>query len=192
MFSRRSAHDPHPNALTLALNHARAAGRDVLDLTGSNPTGAGIPYASEAIVQAFANPRRSSTSPSRSVSARRAKPSRLTSGCTARGLDPDHVLTASTSEAYSFLFKLLADPGEAILVPQPSYPLFEHLATFEEVRAVPYPLAYDGEWHIDLPALRDAKTETCARLSSSARTIPRARISRRTSFARSRRRGSPS
>ena len=66
------------------------------------------------------------------------------------------LLTASTSEAYSFLFKLLADPGDAVLVPQPSYPLFEHLATFEGARVVPYPLAYDGEWHVDLPALRAA------------------------------------
>src|SRR6185437_1875960 len=66
------------------------------------------------------------------------------------------VLTASTSEAYAFLFKLLCDPGDEVLVPIPSYPLFEHLARLESVRAVPYRLAYDGAWHVDLPSVRDA------------------------------------
>jgi aspartate/methionine/tyrosine aminotransferase len=66
------------------------------------------------------------------------------------------VLTASTSEAYAFLFKLLCDPGDEVLVPSPSYPLFEHLARLESVRAVPYRLAYDGAWHVDLPSVRAA------------------------------------
>src|ERR1019366_8943823 len=66
--------------------------------------------------------------------------------------------TASTSEAYAFLFKLLCDPGDEVLVPVPSYPLFEHLARLESVRAVPYRLAYDGAWHIDLGSARDAVT----------------------------------
>src|SRR6185312_106731 len=68
------------------------------------------------------------------------------------------VLTASTSEAYAFLFKLLCDPGDEILVPRPSYTLFEHLARLESVRAVPYRVAYDGAWHLDLPSVRDAVT----------------------------------
>jgi aspartate/methionine/tyrosine aminotransferase len=75
-------------------------------------------------------------------------------------IDPSRVmLTASTSEAYSFLFKLLCDPGDAVLVPAPSYPLFEHLATFESVRLVPYALAYDGAWHVDLPSVSRAIDE---------------------------------
>ena len=157
MFSRRSAHDPRPNALTVALQSARAAGREVLDLTVSNPTTAGIPYAREAIVQAFADPRALAYAPE--PFGLRAAREAVAADHRAHGtpIDADRViLTASTSEAYSFLFKLLADPGDAVLVPQPSYPLFEHLATFESVRVVPYPLAYDGEWHIDLPALRGA------------------------------------
>jgi alanine-synthesizing transaminase len=157
MFSKRSAHDPRPNALTLALNRARETGRPVLDLTVSNPTTAGIPYAREAITAAFADPRALEYAPEPFGirSAREAVAADLRAHGSA--IDADHVvLTASTSEAYSFLFKLLADPGDAILVPQPSYPLFEHLATFESVRVVPYPLAYDGEWHVDLPAMRDA------------------------------------
>ena len=64
------------------------------------------------------------------------------------------VLTASTSEAYSFLFKLLCDPGDTILVPRPSYPLFEYLAGLESVQVEPYPLGYDGTWHVDLAQLR--------------------------------------
>jgi hypothetical protein len=68
------------------------------------------------------------------------------------------VLTASTSEAYAFLFKLLCDPGDEVLVPVPSYPLFEHLARLESVRAVPYRLAYDGAWHVDLASARVATT----------------------------------
>jgi aspartate/methionine/tyrosine aminotransferase len=66
------------------------------------------------------------------------------------------VLTASTSEAYGFLFKLLCDPGDEVLVPRPSYPLFEHLAQLEGVRAVPYRAAYDGAWHVDVPSVRAA------------------------------------
>ncbi len=69
------------------------------------------------------------------------------------------VVTASTSEAYAFLFKLLADPGDEVLVPSPSYPLFEFLAGLEGVKTVPYPLGYDGEWHLDQSGLQDAVRE---------------------------------
>jgi aspartate/methionine/tyrosine aminotransferase len=68
------------------------------------------------------------------------------------------VLTASTSEAYGFAFKLLCDPGDEVLVPAPSYPLLEHLAQLEHVRLRPYRLAYDGAWHVDLESLRCART----------------------------------
>ena len=75
----------------------------------------------------------------------------------ARPIDPHRVaLTASTSEAYACLFKLLCDPGDRVLVPQPSYPLLEHLARFEGVEPVPYPLSYHGTWRIDIPALAEA------------------------------------
>ncbi|MGO8997192.1 MAG: pyridoxal phosphate-dependent aminotransferase [Polyangiaceae bacterium] len=161
MFSKRSAHDPRPNALTLALNGERDRGRSLLDLTVSNPTSAGIPFASEAILRALADGRGLvyEPAPFGLLSAREAVAAEIRAG--GSGIHADRiVLTASTSEAYSFLFKLLADPGDSVLVPQPSYPLFEHLATFESVRVVPYPLAYDGEWHIDLPALKGAIDRT--------------------------------
>ena len=85
-----------------------------------------------------------------------------------RGLDvdPAHlVLTASTSEAYAFLFKLLCDPGDAVAVPRPSYPLFEYLARLEGVEVVPYPLRYDGEWHA-----RPRRRGSCARRRAPARS----------------------
>ena len=73
----------------------------------------------------------------------------------------DVMLTASTSEAYAFLFKLLCDAGDAVLVPAPSYPLFEHLAELEGVQAVPYRLEYDGAWHVDVDSVRRAVTSRC-------------------------------
>ena len=74
-------------------------------------------------------------------------------------VDPGHiVLTASSSEAYALLFKLLADPGDHVLVPRPSYPLFEYLARLESVEPVPYPLSYDGEWHLPADAVESALT----------------------------------
>lgn len=85
----------------------------------------------------------------------------------ARGLavDPDDiVLTASTSEAYGLLFKLFCDPGDEVLVPEPSYPLFDVLARLEGVRAVPYRHEYDGAWYVDLDSLR-------ARRSARTRAI---------------------
>jgi hypothetical protein len=73
---------------------------------------------------------------------------------------PEHLLlTASTSEAYAYLFKLLTDPGDQVLVPSPSYPLFEFLANMESVSVRPYPLEYHGEWRIDVPALAEAITD---------------------------------
>src|SRR5258705_11646053 len=63
------------------------------------------------------------------------------------------IVTASTSEAYGFIFKLLADAGDEVLVPRPSYPLFEFLAALESVRVVNYPLTYDGHWAVDFDTL---------------------------------------
>lgn len=124
----------------------------MLDLTESNPTRAALPYASGAILEAMASPDALLYEPASFGlgSAREAVAKELRA-------DPARVvLTASTSEAYAFLFKLLCDPGDEVLVPVPSYPLFEHLARLEAVRAVPYRLAYDGAWHVDLDSLRSA------------------------------------
>src|ERR1700689_5056991 len=143
MFSSRPSVDLAPNPLAVALEAARAASREVLDLTESNPTRAGLPYAREAILAALARsaalvyePAPFEIPPAREAVARELS---------AHGPPVDAfrvVLTASTSEAYAFLFKLLCDPGDEVLVPVPSYPLFEHLARLESVRAVPYRLAY--------------------------------------------------
>jgi alanine-synthesizing transaminase len=157
MFSSRSSFDLSPNPLAAAL--ARREGRGVLDLTTSNPTRAAIPYDREAILSALALPPSLVYEPAPfGLDAARAAVARDLS---AHGpaVDPARVvLTASTSEAYAFLFKLLCDPGDEVLVPRPSYPLFEHLARLESVAAVPYRVAYDGAWHIDLPSVREAIT----------------------------------
>jgi alanine-synthesizing transaminase len=155
LFSSRSRFDLSPNALARALSSARS--RPLLDLTESNPTRAGLPYDRDAILASLALPSSLLYEPCPfGLSAAREAVARVLS---AQGpaVDPSRVvLTASTSEAYALLFKLLCDPGDEVLVPCPSYPLFEHLAQVESVRAVPYPLAYDGAWHVDLPTLRTA------------------------------------
>ena len=160
MFSRRTAHETATNALTRALEASRARGERVIDLTVSNPTLAGIPYDRDAILRALSDPRALEYAPEPFglPHAREA----VAADFRAHGiatLAPRIVLTASTSEAYAFLFKLLCDPGDQVLVPEPSYPLFEHLATFECVELVPYALAYDGEWHVDVASMRSAITD---------------------------------
>jgi alanine-synthesizing transaminase len=163
-LSRRTAFDEQPNPLALALERAheeeRRGGRSVLDLTVANPTTAGLAYDREAILTALADPRALvyEPLPFGLPSARAA----VAEDHAARGFTvrPEQVLlTASTSEAYSFLFKLLCDPGDELLAPAPSYPLFEHLARFESVKLVPYPLRYDGAWHLDVGEVRARVTE---------------------------------
>jgi aspartate/methionine/tyrosine aminotransferase len=161
MFSpRRSAFDLSPNPLARALARARAAGRPILDLTESNPTRASLPYPELELRTALADPLslKYEPAPFGLPSAREAVARELGRG-RPEPVDPGRVvLTASTSEAYAFLFKLLCEPGDDVLVPRPSYPLFEHLAQLEAVRAVPYRLAYDGSWHVDLASVRAAVT----------------------------------
>jgi alanine-synthesizing transaminase len=148
MFSRRSAFDRTHNRLERARGAAAEAGRNVLDLTESNPTRAELPPA-RAALRALAHPdaRHYDPDPLGLPSARAA----LSTWLRAHGqsVPPEQiVLTASTSEAYAFVFKLLCDPGDDVLVPTPSYPLFEHLARLEAVHARGYRLQYDGRWHL--------------------------------------------
>jgi alanine-synthesizing transaminase len=150
MFSRRTALPRVTNALTLALERTREARSALLDLTVSNPTTAGLPYDAPRVLSALADARALEYAPSPFglLTARQAVAQLYAEGGVV--IDPSHiVLTASTSEAYAFLFKLLCDDGDDVLVPQPSYPLFDLLARFEGVRLTPYSLAYDGRWHID-------------------------------------------
>jgi aspartate/methionine/tyrosine aminotransferase len=157
MFSRRLAWSSPRNRLARRLGERRAAGAAILDLTESNPTRAGLPYPAEAIAAALADPGAAAYDP-RPRGAAEARGA-VAAFYARRGhdVDPERVvLTASTSEAYAILFKLLADPGDAVLVPRPSYPLFDYLAALESVRAADYPIVHDGRWRIDLEALEGA------------------------------------
>ncbi|MDI7269132.1 MAG: pyridoxal phosphate-dependent aminotransferase [Myxococcota bacterium] len=159
MFSGRSRFERDRNAPAVAIERARAAGRRIVDLTVSNPTAAGIPYDAEAILAALSDPRalRYEPEPFGLPAAREAVAGLMAE----RGVQAPAgriVLTASTSEAYAFLFNLLCDPGDEVLVPAPSYPLLDMLARLESVRLVPYRLEYDGEWRVDVDSLRAAVT----------------------------------
>ena len=154
MFSSRLPWDLRPNRLSLALQACRRAGAPILDLTESNPTRAGFSYPGEQILEALSGVRSLfyEPQPAGSAEARAA----VAGYYRARGhqVEPERIIvTASTSESYAFLFKLLADPGDEVLVPRPSYPLFEFLAALESVRPVPYPLVYHGAWSVDFDAL---------------------------------------
>lgn len=158
MFSRRASIDFTPNRQAEALAELRARGTPVIDLTQSNPTEAGFVYP-DALLGPLANQAGLLYEPS-ALGLRPAREA-VCKEYARRGIDvsADRVaLTASSSEAYSFLFKLLCEPGDEVLVPVPSYPLFEHLARLEGVRAVSYPLEYHGRWSIDLGSLAAATT----------------------------------
>jgi aspartate/methionine/tyrosine aminotransferase len=157
MFSARLHWDLRPNRLSQALEQMRLRGVPLLDLTESNPTHAGLEYPAEEILRALADPRslRYDPTPAGLTEARRA----VATWYASRGqqVESEHILlTASTSEAYSYLFKLLADPGDEVLVPRPSYPLFDYLAALESVRVVQYPLVYDHGWSLDFVGLEEA------------------------------------
>ncbi len=156
MFSERTRWDLHPNRLAERLAAKRASGARLLDLTETNPTRVGLTGPDDVLAPlARAEARRYEPRPFGLPAARQAAASDFARRGFAVG--PERiVLSASTSEAYAFLFKLLCDPGDEVLVPRPGYPLFDFLATLESVRVRTYPLRFDGEWHVDLPALRTA------------------------------------
>jgi alanine-synthesizing transaminase len=155
-YSSRLRWDLAPNRLTRLLDDRRSAGAALLDLTESNPTAAGFAYPSDQILAALADPRALSYQPAAAgMPSARAAVSEYYSG----RVDPGRILlTASTSEAYAFVFKLLADPGDEVLVPRPSYPLFDFLAALDAVRVVQYPLVYHSAWSIDFDALAGSIT----------------------------------
>jgi aspartate/methionine/tyrosine aminotransferase len=151
MFSSRLDWTAGANKLARMLEDKRAAGAEILDLTESNPTAAGLSYGTESIVKAFDDPRwlRYEPAPAGILAARTAVSQYYSNRVPVNRI----LLTASTSEAYGFLFKLLADPGDEILAPSPSYPLFDFLAALDSVRIVQYPLVYHRGWAIDFDAL---------------------------------------
>ncbi len=158
-FSGRSAIFIGTNALTEALARARTEGRPLWNLSDSNPTSVGLTWPGPDLAALLGDTSSASYQPAPfgALETREA----LSAELARQGLraPPERImLTASTSEAYGFLFKLLCDVGDEVLVPTPSYPLFDVLSALEGVKLVPYPLAYDGEWHLDLAALRAARS----------------------------------
>jgi hypothetical protein len=165
MFSSRTNWRLTPNRLAREIEELRRKGVPLLDLTESNPTRCGFAFDQQTILEALANPQALSYAPDPRglLLARQA----VASYYAERGiaLDPGQIfLTTSTSEAYSYVFRLLADPGDSVLAPQPSYPLFDFLAGLSDVRVIPYPLIYDQSWQIDLPTL-------ARRLEAGARAL---------------------
>ena len=152
MFSSRLNWSVPANSLARLLAKKRASGAAILDLTESNPTIAGFTYPEDFILAALADPKSLRYEPAPAgILAARAAVSAYYGG----RMDAGRILlTASTSEAYALLFKLLGDPGDEVLVPRPSYPLFDFLAALESVRVVEYPLAYHGSWVIDIDVLK--------------------------------------
>jgi alanine-synthesizing transaminase len=158
VFSRQTEFPSEPNVVVRRRSELVDAGRPILDLAGSNPTVVGLDF-DTSILAALADPRglRYAPEPLGSRQAREVLSRRWHELGHAQALERI-VLSASTSEAYSHLFKLLCDPGDEVLVPRPSYPLFEHLAQLEHVRLSTYQLEYDGRWYIDLDSLKLAQT----------------------------------
>ena len=159
MFADRTNWNLTPNRLAEALAQHRAKNRPLFDLTVSNPTECGFVYSNDAILRALSNPAATMYQPEPRglATARRA----IAEYYAARGCDvsvEDILLTTSTSEAYSFVFRLLCNPGDELLIPAPSYPLFNFLADIQDVKLIRYTLFYDHGWEIDFHALEQAIT----------------------------------
>jgi len=160
MFSDRTNWPLTRNRFTLALDELRASGVPLLDLTASNPTQCGFHYDSHVILSAFQNPSALNYDPQpKGTLAARREVARYYLDDHQTTVDPESLfLTTSTSEAYSYAFRLLCNPGDELLLPKPSYPLFEFLAGLQDIRLVPYSLAYAHGWFIDFQSLESAIT----------------------------------
>ena len=161
MFSQRTGWKLNPNRFTQVHRELQAAGREVLDLTISNPTRGGLLYDADRLLHALADPRAMEYDPQPKglAAAREAVADYYRSRPGGLACDIDSlVLTSSTSEGYSYIFRLLCNPHDEVLVPKPSYPLFEFLADLQDVTLTPYPLLYDHGWQIDFPSLEKAVT----------------------------------
>lgn len=155
-FARRTDWDLRPNKISGILEDFKKRGQAFLDLTESNPTKCGFVDPGQRILATFANQQNMFYAPASQglLEAREA----LAAYYCGQGikLSPRQIfLTASSSEAYSFIFRLLADPQDVVLFPQPSYPLFDFLADLNDVKTGGYPLFYDGQWAIDLCGLEN-------------------------------------
>jgi aspartate/methionine/tyrosine aminotransferase len=162
MFSNRTNWKLTRNGLTEAIEQAAASGTRVLDLTISNPTRAGLRYEEQRILRSLASPNSLDYDPQTKglPSARAALADYYQTQHGIQQLDHENIiLTTSTSEGYSFVFRLLCNPGDELLVPKPSYPLFEFLADLHDVKLVPYPLIYDHGWQMDFSSLEKVVTK---------------------------------
>jgi alanine-synthesizing transaminase len=159
MFADRTNWNLNANRLSEALARHRATGRAFFDLSASNPTECGFDYDRPAILRALSNAAALDYKPDPMglEIARRA----VAAYYAARGSEvpiEDILLTTGTSEAYSFVFRMLCNPGDELLIPTPSYPLFDFLADIQDVKLVRYPLIYDHGWQIDFHALEQGIT----------------------------------
>jgi alanine-synthesizing transaminase len=155
--SRRLEWEPAENALAAVWREASARG--ALDLTETNPTRVGLAYPNQAIAAALARAPVANYDPAPlGQASARAEVAAQYARCGVTVAPGRVVLTASSSESYGFLFKLCCDPGDAVLIPEPSYPLFEYLTRLEGVVPVGYRLAFDGVWHVDFSSVTEAVT----------------------------------
>ena len=157
MFASRTGWNLSRNRFTEALEAHQQTGRELLDLTASNPTRVGLQPDSAALLAALGDPESLRYDPqARGLLPARQAVAEYYAHSNSK-VNPDQIiLTTSTSEAYSFVFRLLCNPQDEVLVPRPSYPLFEFLADIQDVRLVPYELIYDHGWQIDFHGLRAA------------------------------------
>ncbi|MGB7824105.1 MAG: pyridoxal phosphate-dependent aminotransferase [Candidatus Sulfotelmatobacter sp.] len=160
MFSDRTNWKLTRNRLTEALDEVRSSRARVLDLTLSNPTRAGLHYDEPLILRSLASPRAMDYDPQpKGLSSARAAVVEYYQAQHGIHVNAERlILTTSTSEGYSFVFRLLCNPGDELLVPKPSYPLFEFLGDLQDVKLVPYSLIYDHGWQMDFPSLQKAVT----------------------------------
>ena len=159
MFAKRTNWNLETNRLSAVLAAHRAAGKPLIDLTLSNPTECGFRYDEEAILSALRNPSALQYEPNpRGLAVARSAVARYYAERAAIVSNDDIFLTTSTSEAYSYVFRTLCNPDDELLIPAPSYPLFEFLADIQDVRLARYALLYDHGWQIDFHALEQAIT----------------------------------
>jgi alanine-synthesizing transaminase len=176
MFSERTNWRLAQNRFTQAVEEVRAGGGRLLDLTASNPTRVGLEYDSAEILGALRSERALDYDPQargllsareavaqyygeRCARSERDVASNVSGGGERFDVDPERiVLTTSTSEGYSYVFRLLCNAGDELMVPKPSYPLFEFLADLQDVKLVPYPLIYDHGWQMDFHSMEKAVT----------------------------------
>jgi len=161
MFSDRTNWKLARNRLTESLDQRRASGAKILDLAASNPTRVELSYDEGAILAAVASPHSLDYDPQPKglLAAREAVAGYYREDHGVHDLNPEHIiLTTSTSEGYSHVFRLLCNAGDELLLPKPSYPLFDFLADLQDVKLVPYPLIYDHGWQMDFPSLEQGVT----------------------------------